>query len=192
LTLRQLAPLFGVSKSAADRIVDRTGPLLALKQRKRFRKGTVLIVDGTLVPARDHAVAEQSKNYRYSTNRQVVIDADTRLIMVVGGPLPGNRNDCKAWGRVRCQDRSRKTTTIADGGYPGTGLVIPHRRPAGGELCDWRREHNRSHKQIRARVERVFARMKTWKILRDCRLRGDRVRHAMLGIARLHNLVQGA
>lgn len=33
-----------------------------------------------------------------------------------------------------------------------------------------------------------FARMKTWKILRDCRLKGDGVRHAMLGIARLHNL----
>jgi hypothetical protein len=27
----------------------------------------VLIVDGTLVPSRDHAVAEQSKNYRYAT-----------------------------------------------------------------------------------------------------------------------------
>lgn len=30
--------------------------------------------------------------------------------------------------------------------------------------------------------------MKTWKILRDCRLRGDGVRHAMHGVARLHNL----
>jgi hypothetical protein len=30
--------------------------------------------------------------------------------------------------------------------------------------------------------------MKTGKILRDCRLKGDGVHHAMLGIARLHNL----
>jgi hypothetical protein len=30
--------------------------------------------------------------------------------------------------------------------------------------------------------------MKTWKVLRDCRLRGDGVHHAVLGIARLHNL----
>lgn len=30
--------------------------------------------------------------------------------------------------------------------------------------------------------------MKTWKILRDCRLKGDGVHHAMSGIARLHNL----
>jgi hypothetical protein len=61
LTLRQLAPLFGVSKSAADRIIDHLGPVLALRPRKRFRKGTVLIVDGTLVTTRDHTVAEQSK-----------------------------------------------------------------------------------------------------------------------------------
>jgi hypothetical protein len=56
--MRQLAPLFGVSKSAADRIIDHLGPMLALQPRKRFAKGTVLIVDGTLVPTRDHAVAE--------------------------------------------------------------------------------------------------------------------------------------
>ncbi len=48
--MRQLAPLFGISKSAADRIIDHLGPLLALRQRSRFRRDTVLIVDGTLVP----------------------------------------------------------------------------------------------------------------------------------------------
>ncbi len=62
LTMRQIAPLFGISKSAADRIIDHLGPLLALQPRKRFRKDTVLIADGTLVPTRDHTVAEQSKN----------------------------------------------------------------------------------------------------------------------------------
>ena len=49
LTLRQLASLFGVSKSAADRIIDNLAPSLALQQRKRVRKDTVLIVDGTLI-----------------------------------------------------------------------------------------------------------------------------------------------
>jgi hypothetical protein len=117
LTLRQLAPLFGVSKSAADRIISHLGPLLALKPRRRCRHGTVLIVDGTLVPTRDHSVAERSKNYRYSTNHQVVIDADTRLVVVVGRPLPGNRNDCKAWALSGAKDAVGRTTVIADGGY---------------------------------------------------------------------------
>ncbi|MFH8258924.1 transposase [Streptomyces roseolus] len=189
LTLRQLALLFGVSKSAADRIIDYLGPLLALQQRRRFRKDTVLIVDGTPVPTRDHSVAEQSKNYRYSTNHQIVIDADTRLVVVVGRPLPGNRNDCKAWELSGAKGAVGRTTVIADGGYRGTGLVIPHRRePGQAELLAWKEEHNASHRKVRARVEHTFARMKTWKILRDCRLKGDGVHHAMLGIARLHNL----
>ncbi|MFD5478808.1 transposase [Streptomyces hawaiiensis] len=188
LTMRQLAPLFGISKSAVDRIIDHLGPLLALQPRRRFAKDAVLVVDGTLVPTRDHAVAEQSKNYRYSTNHQVVIDADTRLVVVVGQPLPGNRNDCKAWAESGAKAAVGHTTTIADGGYPGTGLVMPHRRRAGEELVEWKQEHNRSHKQVRARVEHAFAHLKTWKILRDCRLKGDGVHHAMLGIARLHNL----
>ncbi|WP_369262153.1 transposase [Streptomyces sp. R35] len=188
LTLRQLAPLFGVSKSAADRIIAHLGPLLAMRPRQRFRKNTVLIVDGTLVPTRDHTVAEQSKNYRYSTAHQVVIDADTRLVVVVGRPLPGNRHDSRGWEESGAKAAVGNTMTIADGGYQGTGLLIPHRRRKGEELQTWKEEHNRSHKQVRARVEHTFARMKSWKILRDCRLKGDGVHHAMLGIARLHNL----
>lgn len=50
LTMRQLTPLFGISKSAADRIINHLGPMLALQPRKRFGLNTVLIVDGTLVP----------------------------------------------------------------------------------------------------------------------------------------------
>ncbi|MGW1116666.1 transposase [Streptomyces tanashiensis] len=189
LTLRQLAPLFGVSKSTAGRVINHLGPLLALRPRKRFAKNTVLIVDGTLVPTRDQTIAERSKNYRYSTNHQVAIDADTRLIVVVGRPLAGNRNDCKAWEESGAKAAVGRTLTIADGGYPGTGLVIPHRRQRGQtELPAWKEDHNRSHKQVRARAEHVFARMKTWKILRDCRLKGDGIHHAMLGIARMHNL----
>ncbi|WP_406459167.1 transposase [Streptomyces sp. NBC_00876] len=188
LTMRQLAPLFGVSKSAADRVIGGIGPRLALHPRQRFAKDAVLIVDGTLVPTRDHRVAEQSKNYRYSTNHQVVIDADTRLVVVVGLPLPGNRNDCRAWAESGAKAAVGNTMTIADGGYPGTGLLMPHRRRKGEDLPDWKQAHNKSHKKVRARVEHAFARMKTWKILRDCRLRGDGVRHAMHGVARLHNL----
>ncbi|RKN61340.1 IS5/IS1182 family transposase, partial [Streptomyces klenkii] len=33
-----------------------------------------------------------------------------------------------------------------------------------------------------------FARMKNWKILRDCRLKGDGVFWATSGVAHMHNL----
>lgn len=138
-----IAPFTGLSPRAF-------GPWLALRPRRGFAKDAVLIVDGTLVPTRDHKVAEQSKNYRYSTNHQVVINADTRLIVVVGWPLPGNRNDCRAWAESGAKAAVGNTMTIADGGYPGTGLVMPHRRHKGEDLPDWKQAHNKSHKQVRA------------------------------------------
>ncbi len=53
--------MFGVSKSAADRILDHLAPLLAISPARRPRKDTVYIVDGTLVPmlgiARLHSLA---------------------------------------------------------------------------------------------------------------------------------------
>ncbi|MFE7568223.1 transposase family protein [Streptomyces sp. NPDC057539] len=190
LTMRRLAPLFGVSKSAAGRIIDQLGPMLALRPRKRFRKDTVLIVDGTLVPTRDHSIAERSKNYRCSTNHQVV-----------SMPTPGSSSwSAGRWqatattarhGESGARDAVGTATMIADGGYPGTGLVMPHRRRKGEDLPAWKEAHNKSHKQVRARVEHAFARLKCWKTLRDCRLRGNGVHHAMLGIARLHNLNLG-
>ncbi|MGY4394181.1 hypothetical protein ACVWXB_007480 [Streptomyces sp. TE12347] len=79
------------------------------------------------------------------------------------------------------------TTVIADGAYLGTGLIVPHRRRAGRPLLRGQ-EDNAEHRRVRARVEHAFARMKNWKILRDCRLKGDGVHHAILGIARMHNL----
>lgn len=57
--------------------------------------------------------------------------------------------------------------------------TMPHRHRKGEELPDRKKDHNKSHKQVRARVEHAFARMKTWKILRDCRLSGEGVHHAM-------------
>ncbi len=126
----------------------------------------VLIVDGPPVPTRDHTVAEQSKNYRYSTNHQVVIDADTRLVVAVGRPVTGNRNDCKAWELSGAKAAVGRATVIADGGYRGTGLLIPHRRERGQtELPAWKEEHNTCHRKVRARVEHAFARMEAWKIV---------------------------
>jgi hypothetical protein len=172
LTMRQLASLFGVSKSAADRIIDHLGPKLALRPRQWFAKDAVLIVDGTLVPTRDHAVAEQSKNYRYSTNHQVVIDADTRLVVVVGRPLPGNRNDCTAWEESGAKDapvtqpctRPVKAATL----LYSMGSTLPVRlirggRPStrGGPVAWWQRPCRspcRSPRSTRASISPLHCR----------------------------------
>lgn len=189
LTLRQVAPLFGISKSAADRILDHLAPLLAISPARRKREDTVYIVDGTLVPTRDRTVAASSKNYRYSTNLQVVIDANSRLVVVIGEPLPGNRNDCRAFTESGVDAACQGVPTLADGGYQGTGLFVPHRRRRGQTHLSVEQEAgNKVHREARARVEHALSRLKNWKILRDCRLKGDGVHQAILGIARLHNM----
>ncbi len=90
LTMRQIGPLFGVSHAAAHRVIDTIGPLLALAPVRKRRVDSVAIVDGTLIPTRDHRLAAPSKNYRYSTNVQIAIDADTRL--VIATPLGDHPN----------------------------------------------------------------------------------------------------
>lgn len=82
-------------------------------------------------PLDDAPVGTPLRCYRYSTNHQVVIDADSRLVVVIGRPLPGNRNDCKAWAEFGARAAVGQAVTIADGGYQGAGLLIPHRRERG-------------------------------------------------------------
>jgi hypothetical protein len=192
LTLRQIAPLFGVSKSAAGRIVDHLAPHLVLEpQTRRHRPDTVLIVDGTLVPTHDRDMSARSKNYRYSANLQVVIDANTRLTVAVGDPLPGNRNDCTAYTDSGVDHQCTGAAVMADGGYQGNpDVIMPYRNPREGQppLPQWKQDLNTVHRRIRARIEHCFAHMKSWKILRDCRRKQRGVWYAAAGIALMRNL----
>jgi hypothetical protein len=191
LTLRQVAALFGVSKSAAHRVVDHLAPLLVLAPvTKAHSPDTVLIVDGTLVPTHDRTIAAASKNYRYSVNMQVIIDANTRLAVAAGHPMPGNHNDCTAFRASGADRACHGAHVMGDGGYQGHRQVImPYRKPRdGSELPDWKARLNTVHKRVRARVEHTFAHMKSWTILRNCRRKRDGVYHATAGIALMRNL----
>jgi hypothetical protein len=88
LTMRQLAPLFGVSKSAAHRIVDGLGPMLALQPCKRCRKDTLVIVNGALVRTDGPTGPGRSGSDPHVTGHRVVIDTETRLVATVRIPLP--------------------------------------------------------------------------------------------------------
>ncbi|GHB79435.1 hypothetical protein GCM10010331_78770 [Streptomyces xanthochromogenes] len=146
------------------------------------------IVDGTLIPVRDRKVGASSRNYRFSANVQVIIDAETRLVIAAARPPPGNKADAHVW---RASDRpalAAATTVIADGAYLGTGLIVPHRKRAGRLLLRGQEEDHAERRRVRARVEHTFARMRNWKILRDCRRKGDGLHHAVQAVATLHNL----
>ncbi|GGV88618.1 hypothetical protein GCM10010228_73140 [Streptomyces massasporeus] len=88
-------------------------------------------MDGTLIPVRDRKVAASSRTYRFSANVQVIIDADTRLVVASARPAPGNKADAHVWRKSGLPAVAAGTTVIADGAYLGTGLIVPHRRRAG-------------------------------------------------------------
>ena len=94
LTFRELALLVGTTKSTAHRIVAALVPRLALlASSARHDQRWSWIVDGTLVPTRDHIAAARSKNYRWSCNAQVLVRRrDLRVIAASAGG-PGNCND---------------------------------------------------------------------------------------------------
>lgn len=83
--------------------------MIALRPRKRFAEDTALIVDGSLVATGDHSLPERSKSCRYSTSRQVVIDAETRLVAVGGRPPAGNRDNRRAWEEAGAKAAGGKT-----------------------------------------------------------------------------------
>lgn len=61
----QLAPLFGVSKSAADRIIDHLGTALALRQRKSRPPAADGVSEAScLRPARDRRARGPSRSIR--------------------------------------------------------------------------------------------------------------------------------
>src|SRR3954466_2754434 len=144
LTMRQLGPLFAVSHSAVHRVLDTLGPLLALAPVRRRTREQVAIVAGTLVPTREHRPAAKSKNYRCSTNLQIAIDATTRLVIAVGDPQPGNRNDPTVHGSGRITAHLTGHEVMADGAYRGNPkVIIPYRKPAdGSELAAWKQDYN--------------------------------------------------
>lgn len=79
-TMRQLAPLFGVSKSAADRVIDRLGPRLALRPRQRFRKGTVLVLSSRTAAPRERLAFQPGKRHTITrTSRSALASSTSSL-----------------------------------------------------------------------------------------------------------------
>ncbi len=103
------------------------------------------------------------------------------LTLASARPAPGNKADAHVWRESDLPTVAAGATVIADGAYLGTGLIDPHRRRAGRPLLCGQEEGNAEHRRVRARVEHTFAR--NWKILRDCRQRGDGLHHAVQAVA---------
>ena len=187
LTFRELAAVFQIARSCVHRIVTTLVPrVAALAGLERQDRRWSWIVDGTLVPTRDHAAAAKSKNYRWSCNAQVLVRrADVRVIATSAGG-PGNRNDVVHYRGSRIETLGiEHGRTLADGGYRGISELVT---PVFANNRIVRDQKWRRHRRRRARVEHAIARLKDWRVLRDHRRRGRVLEDTMKAVAVLHNL----
>jgi hypothetical protein len=188
LTMREIGVTFGISKSTAHRIVSTMTPRLAAlasNQQTHDRRES-WVVDGTLIPTRDHAPAAKSKNYRWSCNAQILIrQRDLRIVATTAGG-PGNRNDPVHYRGSGVEQLCREhRRVLADGGYRGIGELVTPVFRSNRIVRDraWRR-----HRRRRARAEHAIARLKNWRVLRDHRRRGCHLADTVNAVAFLHNL----
>ncbi len=153
LTMRQLAPLFGVSPATVCRVIQRLGPLRALAPARTSQDAVerLWIVDGTLVPVRDRKVGASSRNYRFSASVQVIVDAETRLVVAAARPVPGNTADAKAWRDSGPAAHCEGVTVLGDGAYINTGLIVPHRKRPGRPLLKGEEEERAASQGPRPR-----------------------------------------
>lgn len=188
LTIRELAAVFSISRVQAQRIVtDSVGRIAKLlTSTTDLDRRRCWILDGTLVPTRDHRLAAKSKNYRWSCNAQILVRYTDMNVVAVDGGGPGNRNDPVHYRGTEIEALCRRHgRVLADGGYRGIPeLVTPRFR--GGRIV--RDRAWRAHRRRRVRVEHAIARLKNWRVLRDHRRRGKRVLESLRAVATLHNL----
>ncbi|MFD8566759.1 transposase family protein [Streptomyces sp. NPDC059639] len=84
----------------------------------------------------------------------------------------------------------QRVTVPATAPASTAGWSVPHRKRSHRALHRGEEDDNAAHRKVRARVEHVIGRMKNYKILRDCRQRGDGLHHAFQAVAQIHNLAR--
>lgn len=152
LTLHRLAPRIRISKSAADRIINRLAPC---SHCGRANDSVRTPCSSWTAPWSPHATTRWPSSRKNTGTPPVTRSSSTPIpgwSSRLGDLCPATANDCKACELSGAKAVVDNTTVIADGGYRATGLVIPHRRePGKAELSAWKRAHNRSHRKVRVR-----------------------------------------
>ena len=177
-TEAELALFFGVSQPTVHRIIHRLLPRISqvFQDSEPVDSKEHLLLDGTLVPLADHSHAAYCRIRRRAVNIQVVTDV-RKQVLFVSEAWGGNRHDITMAKEVLPNwDAVYKT----DGGYRSVpNCILPPK-------CNPKALYR--HRKIRSRVEHVLARLKDWRILRQCRIRGGKINQVIKAIAGLYNL----
>ena len=134
-----------------------------------------LIVDGTLLQCwswADHPELYSGKHRTTGVNVQVACTLSGTLAWV-SDPHDGRVHDTQALRRCGLLDvppadlleGASPPQHIGDKGYIGLGMITPKRKPANLPLYPDDKAYNTTVNQVRYKIERVIANIKTWRVL---------------------------
>ncbi len=119
------------------------------------------------------------KKKHHTVKNQILVSPHTRKVLTVSDTTPGTIHDKKLFdtdplfGYV-----PENSLMLADLGYQGTEnsnprlkVLLPKKKPPGGELTESEKQNNKAISQIRVRVEHPFSYLKHFNILSQ-RFRG--------------------
>lgn len=171
-TFPALAASFSVGLGSAWRYADEVITILAgqapglVAVLDQVGKDDTLLIDGTLIRT-DRVAAEgfySGKHKCQGVNVQAISD-------VYGNPLwlspaiGGAAHDMAAVREHNLEKLLEGFLVLGDLGYVGTPWVVPIKKPRWRELTEVEKACNVAHSQVRCAVERVFAKLKSWKCL---------------------------
>jgi DDE superfamily endonuclease/Helix-turn-helix of DDE superfamily endonuclease len=168
----ELAEYFAVSQSTISRAITGLTPLLGrllvdyVPTAEDLDRRTQLGY-GTLLPRwswRDHPELYSGKHKTTGFNIQVVCDLDGTLAWI-SDPVDGCRHDTAALEISGVLHTLDPANWMGDKAYIGNDMLTPIRKPPHRELLDWEKEFNTAVNEIRYRIERTIANVKTWRIL---------------------------
>lgn len=176
-----LAELYGVSQATTSRVIAAYTPLIAATLNDQvptvedLAPNAQLIIDGTLLQCwswKDHPELYPGKHRTTGLNVQVACTS-SGVLAWVSDPQDGRVHDTEALRRsglldVPAADLPKGTSPprhIGDKGYIGLGMITPKRKPPHLPLHPDDKTCNTTVNQIRYKIERVIANIKTWRVL---------------------------
>ena len=176
-----LAEVYGVSQATASRVITAYTPLIAralevsVPTVEDLDPTVQLIVDGTLLQCwswADHPELYSGKHQTTGVNVQVACTLTGHLAWV-SDPHDGRVHDTQALRRCGLLDvppadlpeGASPPRHIGDKGYIGLGMITPRRKPANLPLHPDDKACSTTVNQVRYKIERVIANIKTWRVL---------------------------
>ncbi len=107
------------------------------------------------------------KKKRHTTKTQIITNKQGEVLAIEPGH-PGPKSDKRLYEQSQAAGQYAQAARRADLAYVGVPeMLLPHKKPRGGQLTPQQKEENRHAASARVPVEHGVRRVKAWRILRD-------------------------